>query len=169
MALETERKFLVDGHQLKGVVWPVPVHDSHILQRFLIPEDPSVSSERIRIRIFDVGPVSYTHTRKTRVSAGVHEEEEQEVTPEAFYRLSRRADPAMTLLSKDRRVFAWEGHTFELDTFYDAFRGLVVMEVELGSLEEPVVLPPFIPVLRELTHDSAFTNAGLARMGYWRP
>jgi CYTH domain-containing protein len=162
MPLEIERKFLVAS---QPDVWPVPYVDSDIVQVYLVPKDPRVTSERVRLRTPATGngPPVYTHTKKVRVDAGIHEEDEQVITKDEFIFLGNRSDPEMYPISKRRRVFEWAGHTFELDMFSAPHVGLEVMEVELPSMDTPVELPPFIGIVREVTTEREYTNAALAR------
>lgn len=165
MPLEIERKFLLAALPSD---WPVPFVDSHLVQAYLVPRDKRTTSERVRTRIpTDGGPCVYTHTKKVRVSDGVHEEDEREVSKASYNRLLKRADPAMVPISKVRRVFDWAGQTFELDVFSGPHTGLIVMEVELPSEDTPVTLPPWLNITREVTTERDFTNAAMARKGRW--
>jgi adenylate cyclase len=66
-------------------------------------------------------------------------------------------------IRKARYVVPHEAHTWEIDVFSD--RDLVLAEVELGALDETVVLPPWLApfVEKDVTGDPAFLNAVLAR------
>ncbi|MBY0491273.1 MAG: CHAD domain-containing protein [Gemmatimonadaceae bacterium] len=70
---------------------------------------------------------------------------------------------ASARVRKVRHVVPWGAHHWEIDVFLD--RELVLAEVELASLDEPVVLPPWLAacVEREVTGDPAYFNAVLAR------
>ena len=163
MPLEIERKFLVASAPME---WPVHYKDSNIVQVYLNPRDKRVTSERVRMRIpFDGGPVVYTHTKKVRVTDGVHEEDEREISKRSYTRLLARGFYPPRIISKTRRVFDCAGHTFELDTFIDPLRGLMILEVELPSMDTPVELPPFLSIVREVTTEPKYTNAALARNG----
>ena len=60
--------------------------------------------------------------------------------------------------------FLWEQQYFELDLFRDPAEGLVLLEIELDDIDQPVSLPPFLEIDREVTDDPAFLNSELARM-----
>lgn len=166
MALEIERKYLVREGPL---TWPVPVKGSHIVQAYLKPLKKKITTERVRFRVpEDGGPCVYTHTTKVRVSDGVHEEVEREISKVSFDRYVKRRDFTYNVISKVRGVFTWAGRTFELDVFLgDANRNLMILEVELLSMDEEVILPPFINIEREVTTEREYTNAALARRGHF--
>jgi CYTH domain-containing protein len=163
MATEIERKFLVGS---VPDVWPVPYEDFVIVQAYLVPLDPAVTSERVRsrTRLPDGDPV-YTHTKKVRLGDGVHEEDERNVDIERYVKLLCRRDVTMQTISKMRRVFDWAGRTFELDYFDPPLVGLGILEVELPAMDAPVELPPFVAVVREVTTERDYTNAAIARSG----
>lgn len=165
MPLEIERKFLVTAAPTDAE-WPVPYRNTDIVQNYLKPRDPAVTSERVRRRDDPVARTSeFTHTTKVRVSDGVHHEEERVVTEAEYKKLLRRAVRSMSRISKVRKVFTWDGQVFELDTFRVPEGGLRILEVELSSQDEEVRLPPFLTVEREVTTDPAYTNAAIARAG----
>jgi CYTH domain-containing protein len=64
---------------------------------------------------------------------------------------------------KVRHVLADGARTWEIDVFLD--RDLVLAEVELGHLDEAVVLPAWLApyVERDVTGEPAYFNAVLAR------
>ena len=163
MSLEIERKFLVAS---VPDVWPVPFKDISIYQAYLMPRDSRVSSERVRnSRPLSSGLSVYTHTTKIRLADGVHEEHEKEVPLSSYSRLLARGHSPARVIQKTRRVFDWAGHTFELDIFEGSLHRIVILEVELPTMDTPVELPPFIEIVREVTSESGYTNAAMASRG----
>ena len=65
------------------------------------------------------------------------------------------------LIEKIRYVEPHLGHTWEIDVFYGDNDGLVVAEVELASVDEPVELPEWIT--REVSDDKRYYNACLSK------
>jgi CYTH domain-containing protein len=59
-------------------------------------------------------------------------------------------------------VVAHGAQTLEIDVF-EVPSGLVVVEVELASEDEPVELPPWLGEWREVTGDDRYLNVSLAR------
>lgn len=186
MALEIERKFLVPKASIPpDADWPVPFTDYHIVQCYLDPLNKRVTSERVRVTIpTDRGATQWTHTKKIRVSDGVHEEQERHIGKGSYTRMLKRATTGMVPVQKMRRVFYWLDRKFELDIFAKPFEPLAMLEIELASEDEfnrpPVLkgdswdhagasftLPAFLKVDADVTSDRGFTNAALARKGRW--
>lgn len=186
MALEIERKFLVPKAFIPpDAEWPVPFTDYHIVQVYLTPKDKRVTSERVRVTIpTDRGSPRWTHTKKIRVSDGVHEEQERSIGKGSYTRMLKRATTGMVPVQKMRRVFYWLDRKFELDIFAKPFEPLVMLEIELASEDEfnrpPVLkgdswdstgaaftLPAFLKIGSDVTPDRSFSNAALARKGCW--
>jgi CYTH domain-containing protein len=169
MPIENERKWLIDPNGVDfAVPFPVAISDSHIVQVILRhPDDDIGVTERVRQRTYMTlnapHKVEYTHTvkRPTKL-VGSRIEEEWEIDEEMFEKLLLRRHPDTVILHKSRRVFHWEGHTFELDSFQSP-PGLLILECELDSLETPVETPPWLPVLADVTEDATWTNTALAR------
>lgn len=158
--LEIERKWLVDSTWVDLVWLDTDYQDSVITQTYLVPEDAGVS-ERVRRRD-GMGWVRFTHTIKTPTDHPARRQEaEREVTQAEYEELLERADPDKHPVIKTRRVFQWEGCTWELDQLHGPVR-VALLECELPSLDTEVVLPPWLPVLKEVTDDPAWTNAALA-------
>jgi adenylate cyclase len=65
------------------------------------------------------------------------------------------------LIEKTRYRIPFAGHTFEVDVFNGANRGLTVAEVELKSPDEKVELPDWID--REVSDDPRYFNSNLAQ------
>jgi adenylate cyclase len=54
--------------------------------------------------------------------------------------------------------------TWEVDEFLQENAGLIVAEVELGSEEERIELPPWVG--EEVSHDSRYLNVNLMKHPY---
>lgn len=170
MPLEVERKFLV-SRMPPFNDWPVHAVRAFIRQTYLTaPEGESVRVRKSSVE--DHGPArarttTYTHTRKVRVSDGVHEEHEREVTLGEYRRLLREADLDLATIAKTRFTFTWEDVRYELDLFGSPLDRIKMLEVEFPSIEaRDAFTPPsslFLGGLREVTADRGYTNAALAR------
>lgn len=64
------------------------------------------------------------------------------------------------VLSKTRRLWDVDGHTFAVDEFSGLLRGLLLAEVEVDDLAAAV--PVRSPVVREVTSDDRFSGGRLA-------
>jgi predicted ATPase/CYTH domain-containing protein len=139
---EVERRFLVAS------VGDIPVKNVtvDIDQRYLLTPGGS-EEERVRKRGRDNSFV-YTHTIKRRQGHGIAAELDRMITPAEHLMLLERRDESRAPVFKTRTCFVWEGRYFELD--------------------DPVELPPFVKIEREVTGEKAFSNREIARalVGY---
>lgn len=158
MALEIERKFLVEGDSYKAVAFG----HSHIAQGYIA----SGSGRTVRVRIRD--DRGYLTIKGPSADGGLSRYEfEKEITLDEARDLMRICEPG--IVEKTRwLVRADDGHTIEVDEFAGDNEGLVMAEVELRTPDEPIVLPPFIG--REVTGDRRFYNAHMRRYPFklWR-
>ncbi len=154
--VEIERKYLIS--KLDVTQMPQPRQAVEIEQFYLLNDEPGVE-ERVRSRSQGGGTVYY-HTRKQDVSSGVRIEDEVQVTPSEFYRLLRRADPALGRIAKTRHCFPYQNQYLELDVFPN---GLVLLEVELTEETDSVTLPLFLEQFAtDVTDDPAYRNRAIA-------
>jgi CYTH domain-containing protein len=156
---EIERKFLLRATPADR---PVPIHfeEVEIEQTYLL--GPDGWEARVRRRA-QHGASTYSHTLKRTVAAGQRAKIEHQITGREYVALLAQADPARRTVKKRRRVFVWANQYFEWDIFLDPRPGLELLEVEVDALEQPVQLPPFLDVEREVTCDEAHTNYSLAQ------
>jgi CYTH domain-containing protein len=155
---EIERKYLInmpDGKWLDE-----NTEASEIVQTYLRKKEPG-HSERVRMRNDKNGTV-YTHTEKKRISDLRREENESEISREEYFRLLLQADLNREIIIKNRYTFTFDGQIFEIDV-YPFWKDRAVMEVELEDEEIPVLMPPDIKVIKEISHDKRYTNSSLAK------
>ncbi|MEK7628100.1 MAG: AAA family ATPase [Patescibacteria group bacterium] len=153
--VEIERRFLVDRDQM---VLPltVPHEVVQIEQVYLISD-----GERIRSRAAH-GRTIYSHAKKSALRRGVREEIEKSITHAEYLSFLENRDPTRGTIMKERHHFVWNNQHFELDIFQRP-AGISILEIELLEEHEPVTLPPFIPLVCEITHDKKFTNHRLSK------
>ena len=65
-------------------------------------------------------------------------------------------------VKKTRYLVPFEGHTLEIDVF-PFWHDRAFCECELQSEDEPLPLPDWLHVYREVTADPRYTNRALAR------
>lgn len=160
MALEIERKWLCEYTPSR---WPASSRVFVIAQTFL--KSPDGVYRRVRKRLGTGNNVDfeeYTHTTKHHVEDGVAEEDEEVITRERYDLLLLEEDPERETVNKLRTVFNHAGRTFEFDQFLGPLSGTYLLELEDCRVGEPVDLPPWISVLREVTGDVAYSNWSLA-------
>jgi CYTH domain-containing protein len=163
--LEIERKVLIeapDPASLEAAARSV----SDIVQTYLVPD--GWDAERVRRRLVRDASgehLQLTCTRKRGRSHGVVDEDEREIDEAEYAELLERTDHARVPIVKSRYVVPWNGLELEIDRFSSP-RELWLLEVELDDAErlhDDLDLPPWIPVVREVTGDPAYTNAAIAR------
>lgn len=157
--IEIERKFLLKKFPDLSEVQLGEVIDTH--QVYLKSGDPNVEV-RLRTRTVN-GKSTYILTRKRRISPGVREEREEELSSEEWRRLyDAERDPHSVVIDKVRYCLPWKGHVIEIDQYRSPVN-LSVMEVELQQLDEHLDLPPFLEIDREVTDDERYSNANIAK------
>lgn len=150
MAIEIERKFLV---KRVPAITSEPVQ---ILQGYIC--DGPVT---VRIRVIK-GKAFITLKGETKPESPTSRQEFEYDIPEddgkELFKLCKSS------ISKVRQTIAEGDHTWEIDTFSGLNTGLVVAEVELRSLGEPVVIPDWVG--EEVTNDPRYFNSNLATKPY---
>jgi adenylate cyclase len=148
MPKEIERKFLVKPRN-----WSELGPGLNIRQGYLC-----IAPERtVRVRTY--GDHGYL-TIKGTTSGISRSEYEYEI---AFFDATEILDHLCLhpLIEKTRYRIPFAGHTFEVDEFNGANRGLTLAEVELKTPDEKVDLPDWID--REVSHDPRYFNSNLAQ------
>lgn len=157
--LEVERKFLLAAApDLSKLPHTQAIE---IEQRYLTSEDPTVV-RRVRRRSQQGGGATYYLTEKRRMSTGETIEKEQIISARQYVRELQNADPSKATIKKTRYCFAYKNSYFELDQFHTP-PGLWLLEVELSSADQEIVLPTeFLWIAKEVSDDPAFKNETLA-------
>ncbi len=146
-SLEIERKYLLSGLPELSRAKVFAMRQGYLPGKAII--------ERVR-HVEQSGKSKYFRTIKTGRGL-VRVELEEEIDAKFFAELWR--------LTRGRRVVKrrYKLGRFEIDEFLD--RKLVLAEVELKSAKEKVALPAWLEphVVREVTTESRYVNANLAR------
>ena len=151
---EEERKYIVE---LTGELPDCII--SEITQTYL-SADPGVEV-RLRRRTWNGKTVIIHHTR-TRISATEQIETERPISNNLYRSLMKQADPYRTTIRKNRKSFVWKGQSFELDTYKEPCRGLMILECKgVPSLPEDK-FPPFIHVVKDITGNKDYYNYNMA-------
>lgn len=148
MAKEIERKFLVINNLYESMAETC----HHIVQGYV-----SLRKEgTVRVRILD----DRAFITVKGVTRGIERDEWEYPVPvdDARQMLERVTEGAV--IDKERFVVPYGGHVWEVDRFSGDCSGLVLAEVELGSPDQTVSLPPFIGA--EVTGDPRYYNSSLA-------
>ena len=153
MALEIERRFLVQGEQWRAhVAWQARLQQGYL----------SASAEGITVRVRRNGPKSWLTIKAPPSAASTptwvrHEFEYEIPVAEAEQMLSL----APVRLSKQRYGLDLPGGDWVLDVFEADNAPLVVAEVELTAPDQPLQIPRWCVL--ELTGRHELSNAALAQ------
>lgn len=156
MALEIERKFLI---KLTDEIISHAVRTLEIEQTYLKRSDPDVQ-RRIR-RITEGNKQLCYYTEKKFVTDITREECERIINPAEYNRLLTERLPDCEPIIKTRRIIEWKNQCFEMDS-YPFSAELATIELELSDEKQPIELPPFADVIKEVTGDPTYSNASLA-------
>ena len=88
---------------------------------------------------------------------------EDKLSQEQYYDLLSSADITLKPITKQRICFLWKNQYFEMDIFKNQLEGLYILEIELTSLQQEILLPPWIEVIKEVTDDAMYSNYELAK------
>lgn len=147
MAIEIERKFLVEGDYKS-----LSISHSRIIQGYIC----SRKGRTVRVRLRD--DKGYLTIKGPSLNGGLSRYEfEKEITKEEALSLMRLCEPG--IVDKVRWLVPIGRHTYEVDEFFGDNEGLVVAEVELGDENEPYERAPFIT--EEVTGDRRYYNSSL--------
>ena len=148
MAKEIERKFLVEGDFM-----PYVTSSSRIEQGYIAKSD----SLTLRVRTRD--DKGYITIKGRSNEAGMSRDEwEYEIPVEEARELLRFSRGT---IDKSRYLVPAGHHTFEVDCFYGANKGLIVAEVELADENEDFERPAWLG--REVTGDRRYYNSQLLK------
>ncbi|MBX6769382.1 MAG: hypothetical protein IRY90_19890 [Actinomadura rubrobrunea] len=160
MPVEIERKFLLAA----APDWSHPVlREAQVIEyeQIYLKVD---GNEQIRIRRgIQNGEASYRLARLHRLSDGVREVEEHELDQTEYERLSATRDSRRQVITKIRRCFYWKDQFFELDDIQrPVTRACQLLELQVETLDQSILLPDFLTIDREVTHEPAYSNAMIA-------
>ena len=147
MALEIERKFLVDKRQMRNL---------NFLTEELIAQGYLSANPTVRVRI--KGNRGFL-TIKSLTTGITRKEFEYEIPIADAEELLKLC--GQMVLKKIRRTIEYAGHLWEIDFFMGRHSGLVLAEVELNSVGEFVKLPDW--VTREVSSDSRYYNSNIVK------
>lgn len=147
MAIEIERKFLVDKRKLHELIFS---SEEKITQGYLS------FSNTVRVRLKDNRGFLTIKSSTVGISRQEFEYEIPAEDAEQLLKLCGR-----NVLKKYRRKIEYGGHVWEVDFFAGRHAGLVLAEVELNSPDEQIDLPDWVS--REVSHDSRYFNSNLVK------
>ena len=158
LPLEIERKFLIEMPD-RAFLRALPGCRVLTISQTYLKKEGDYRA-RVRRTVCD-GIEVYTHTAKRKISDMTRVELERGISEEEYEAFLKQRDPERHTIEKTRFAFPFGGHTVEIDV-YPFWTDRATLEIELGSEDEEVLLPPFVRLIREVTQDRAYTNASLA-------
>lgn len=152
MALEIERKFLVEGEYKH-----LATSSSRIVQGYICSE----RGRTVRVRLRD--DQAFLTIKGPSFSGGLTRYEfEKEISREEALSLLAICEPG--IIDKVRWLVPSGNHIFEVDEFHGENEGLVVAEVELTKENEQFERPEFLGM--EVTSDRRYYNSQLRKYPY---
>ena len=162
MGIEIERKFLLVDDAWRAAAHKVlSMAQGYLNDLAMVDSGAMQTSVRVRIE----GDVAFLNI-KSREAGPSRQEFEYEI-PLA----DARALLALCVggkIDKHRHYVQHAGHLWEIDEFHGDNAGLVVAEIELGSVDEDFAKPDWVGA--EATHAQRYYNLALASHPYaqWR-
>lgn len=157
--IEIERKFIIKMPSVDHLATLADYTKSEIEQIYL--KAPEGVTRRVRRRAMGE-VVRYYETVKTRIDKMSVIEDEGEISAAEYEGAKREILKGTAPIYKTRHTFSYEGLTIEID-IYDKWERTCILECELPSREHALALPPFIELVREVTGEREYSNAGMAR------
>lgn len=161
--LEIERKYLIEKPDASLIAGFEKADPTEITQTYLRFDDSGMM-RRVRKRGSETRGWQYTYTRKKTVGFGERIEIEDEIPEARYQELLQEAEPSMQTVHKTRWCFLYEQQLFELDV-YAFSEVLATLEIELPSIDTPVVLPPQLHVIADVTGKPGYSNFALSKHG----
>ncbi|MFY9458108.1 MAG: AAA family ATPase, partial [Candidatus Spechtbacterales bacterium] len=157
--LEIERKFLL-ARKPDFKSYPLWRAEKLFIEQMYVAH-PDLGELRIRKRStvkFGRGrsqgdSTSYYKTRKVDISPAIRREDEEYITWNDYEHLKAFKDFNRQVIRKHRYCFVYKNQYFELDVLISPERakGLCLLEIELVNEKDPVDLPSFLAIEREVT------------------
>jgi CYTH domain-containing protein len=157
--IEIERKFVIEMPDMSALTSLEGYTASDIDQTYLASA-PRVT-RRVRARRYEDRTV-YTETEKVRIDRMSAYEDERELTEGEYTALLSEIAPGTVTLRKTRHTFSWGTGTVEIDVYPD-WQKSCILEVELESADQELVLPDFIKPIKEVTGEKSYSNAAMSR------
>ena len=162
MGIEIERKFLPVDDRWRAVAYKVvPMAQGYLNDLAMVDSGAMQTSVRVRIE----GESAFLNI-KSREAGPSRQEFEYEIPLADAHALLALCVGGR--IEKHRHYVQHTGHLWEIDEFHGDNAGLVVAEIELGSVDEDFAKPDWLGV--EATHAQRYYNLALASRPYsqWR-
>lgn len=155
---EIERKYLIAMPDAKFLAIQPGCSVWEIEQVYLTAEPGC--TRRVR-RVVEDGKTTCYKTFKRRVSALSAEEDEGRISEEQYAQYLTERDETKQPILKTRCRVPYENQLLEFD-LYPFWTDRAVLEIELESESQPVFIPEWVKILKEVTDDFRYKNVALA-------
>ena len=153
MALEIERKFLVQADSWRGLAPGVLYR-----QGYLVAD----GGKTVRVRV--AGDAAFLTIKGTSIGIARSEYEYAIPLVEAGEMLDTLCE--LPLIEKYRYRIAIADLVWEVDEFRGENAGLIIAEVELRSVDQVINLPDWVGA--EVSHDARYFNSNLTKQPFTR-
>lgn len=157
--MEIERKYLIRYPDLLALGDKPNCSKVDMIQTYLRTQ-PDGTEVRVRQRGQD-GNFMFYKTEKRKVSDAARVEVDRRIGMKEYISLLAEADPSLRPVRKTRYCLTENNTYYEID-IYPEWSRQAVMEVELRSEDEEVIIPEGIKVIREVTGDRSYSNHEMA-------
>ncbi len=156
---EIERKFLIKIPDVKNL----DAAEKLDITQIYLNDGENGLQRRIR-RIMHNNDVRFYYTEKKFITAVTRIENEKEISSEDYNSMLIQKKIDCPVIRKVRYNFIFQNQNFEMDV-YDFSNEFATLELELENPEQIIHFPECIKVLKEVSNDSRYSNASLAKAG----
>ena len=107
------------------------------------------------------GNYLFYRTEKRRISDVSRVETERRISQKEYLAALVEADPERKPIYKTRYLLTENNRYFEIDIF-PGWKKQAIMELELKSEDEKIVMPEGITIIKEVTDDLEYSNYSMA-------
>lgn len=157
--MEIERKYLIEYPNIKELEMMPNCTKVDITQTYLKTTDDT--ERRVRARGID-GAYLYYLTEKKKISNLKRIETERKLTQDEYINLLMEADNKLHTIHKTRYCLADNNQYFEID-IYSEWDKQAILEIELSSENQEVIIPDYLKVIKEVTDDEEYKNYQMAK------
>ena len=157
--MEIERKYLIEFPNIKELEMMPNCTKVDITQTYLKTTDDT--ERRVRARGID-GAYLYYLTEKKKISNLKRIETERKLTQDEYINLLMEADNKLHTIHKTRYCLADNNQYFEID-IYSEWDKQAILEIELSSEAQSVIIPDYLKVIKEVTDDEEYKNYQMAK------
>lgn len=131
------------------------------IEQIYLTAEPG-TTRRVR-RVNENGETRYYRTFKRPLSVMASDEDEGQISREAYEAYLTEMDPEKKPILKTRYRVPYAGQVLEFD-IYPFWTDRAVMEIELESEDQQPIVPEWVKVLKDVTDDFRYKNSQLAKL-----